>query len=196
MPLNFTCHTQTSKNFPSIYPTGTHLASNNDTHTSISPRHRLLTIAQAMSVVFGTSSSTQGHATSTPSSTDTPYTYHFGSTQSESQSAPPTGTSNPGIALGVLAGLIIFCALLCAWCCKRRFSKTSEKPQIVAGYSLPQYSHIYPPTGGYPQPPAPPPAIVHEQGPWPGYPVHYYNPTNIWAQPGVSSEETFGPRQM
>ena len=169
----------------------------------IPPRCRLLTtVPLHMSVEFLTTSrslksqeaaTSHSHATPIPSSTDTPYTYHFGSTQSESQSAP-TGTSNPGLVLGVLAGLIVFFALLCTWCCKRRFSKkVPAKTQVAASYLLPQYS-----PGGYtyPQPPAPPPAVVHEQGPWPGYPVRYYSPTDRWAQPGVPSEGPFGPRQM
>ncbi|KAF8426349.1 hypothetical protein EV426DRAFT_715699 [Tirmania nivea] len=156
------------------------------------PRRRPLTTAPPMSVEFLTASKLQDStATPTPSSTDTPYTYNFGSTQSESQSAP-SGVSNPGIVLGVLAGLIVFFALLCTWCCRRRFSRrASAKTQVAAG-SLPQFftrGHTYSP------PAAPPSAVVHEQGPWPGYPLHYHNPTDAWARPGVPSE-TLGPTQM
>jgi len=157
---------------------------------------QIITTALAMSVEFQTASksitSILSHATSTPSPTDTPYTYHFGSTESESQGAS-TGSSNPGLMLGVTAGLIVFFALLCTWCCKRRATPT--KSQVVAGYPLPQYfpgSYTYPPAGAYSQPSAPPPVIVHEQGLWPGYPVHY-NSTDTRAQPGVPSE---GPRQL
>ncbi|KAF8449803.1 hypothetical protein BGX38DRAFT_529752 [Terfezia claveryi] len=144
-----------------------------------------------MSVVFLTASSQEAvtslnHDGPIPSSTETPYTYDSGS---ESQSAP-TGASNPGLLLGILAALIVFFALLCTWCCKRRLSKKTPANPPVA--SLPQYS-----CGNYTyQPPAPQPAVVHEQGPWPGYPVHYYNSTDAWTQPGVPGEGASGPRQL
>lgn len=88
------------------------------------------------------------------------------------------------VALGLLVGLIVFFALLCTWCCKRRLGQRRQtqtqaaNPAVVPGFAVPQYAGV-----GYPQPVVQVPVSLAAPGPQGGGGGgYYYNGPGMYPQ--------------